>query len=88
MSHSEHYTDTGPTTAFYQGVESGEQKERERIIRLLRARVTKHHPILTMDIDDLGVLISARTHETQATAVVADLEKSDLGTNTRKGEQR
>jgi hypothetical protein len=31
MSHSENYTDTGPTSAFYQGVDA----ERERIIKLL-----------------------------------------------------
>ena len=31
MSHSETYTDTGPTSAFYQGVDA----ERERIIKLL-----------------------------------------------------
>ena len=32
MSHSESYTDTGPTSAFYQGVDA----ERERIINLLK----------------------------------------------------
>jgi hypothetical protein len=32
VSHSETYTDTGPTSAFYQGVDS----ERERIIKLLK----------------------------------------------------
>lgn len=88
MSHSEHYTDTGPTTAFYQGVESGEQKERERIINLLRARVTKHHPILTMDIDDLEALIFAGSHEVQSIPMFADAEKLDSRTNTRKGEQK
>lgn len=31
MSHSANYTDTGPTTAFYQGRDA----ERERIIKLL-----------------------------------------------------
>jgi len=31
MSHSENYTDTGPTSAFYQGVDA----ERARIIKLL-----------------------------------------------------
>jgi hypothetical protein len=31
VSHSETYTDTGPTSAFYQGVEA----ERERIIKLI-----------------------------------------------------
>jgi hypothetical protein len=35
VSHSETYTDTGPTTAYYQGVEAGEKAERERIINLL-----------------------------------------------------
>ena len=32
MSHSESYTDTGPTSAFYQGVDA----EQERIIKLLK----------------------------------------------------
>ena len=32
MSHSESYTDTGPTSAFYQGVDA----ERERIVKLLK----------------------------------------------------
>ena len=35
MSHTFDRPDTGPTTAFYQGVESGRRKERERIIELL-----------------------------------------------------
>jgi hypothetical protein len=34
MSHSDRFTDTGSTSAFYQGVES----ERERIIRLLEQK--------------------------------------------------
>lgn len=33
MSHSENYTDTGHTTAFYQGRDA----ERERIIKLLES---------------------------------------------------
>ena len=37
MSHSESYTDTGPTSAFYQGVDA----ERERIIKLLHP-LAKH----------------------------------------------
>jgi hypothetical protein len=36
MSNSESYTDTGITTAFYQGYEAGERNERERIIKLLK----------------------------------------------------
>jgi hypothetical protein len=35
MSHTFDSPDTGPTTAFYQGAESGRRKERERIIKLL-----------------------------------------------------
>lgn len=35
----------------------GAKSERERIIQKLRARVTKHHPVLTMDINDLEALI-------------------------------
>lgn len=88
MSHSEHYTDTGPTTVFYQGVESGEQKERERIIRLLRARVTAHHPILTIDISDLEALIFASSHEVQSIPMFAHPEKQDSRTNARKEEKR
>lgn len=37
--------------------------QQHRIIELLRARVTKHNPVLTIDIDELEALISARTHE-------------------------
>jgi hypothetical protein len=35
VSNSEAYTDTGITTAFYQGYEAGERNERERIIGLI-----------------------------------------------------
>jgi hypothetical protein len=35
VSHSESHTDTGITTAFYQGYEAGERNERERIIGLI-----------------------------------------------------
>jgi hypothetical protein len=35
VSHSESYTDTGPTSAFYQGVDD----ERERIIKLLQTDI-------------------------------------------------
>lgn len=36
MSHSENYTDTGRTTVFYDGMQAGIEKERERIVELLR----------------------------------------------------
>jgi hypothetical protein len=39
MSNSESYTDTGITTAFYQGYEAGERNERERIINLLENQI-------------------------------------------------
>jgi hypothetical protein len=39
MSHSETYTDTGPTSVFYQGVDA----ERERIIKLAENRVCFNH---------------------------------------------
>lgn len=35
MSHSESYQDTGPTTAFYQGVEAGRKQELDRILAIL-----------------------------------------------------
>lgn len=35
MSHSANYTDTGPTTAFYQGKEAGIREEQERILRII-----------------------------------------------------
>lgn len=35
----------------------GIKSENERIIQLLRARTTKHHPVLTMDINELEALI-------------------------------
>jgi hypothetical protein len=38
MSHSETYTDTGPTSAFYQGVAA----ERERIIKLIEETLLIH----------------------------------------------
>ena len=37
MSHTFDSPDTGPTTAFYQGVEAGRRKERERIIKLIES---------------------------------------------------
>jgi hypothetical protein len=36
MSHSEDYSDTGRTRVFYDGMQAGIQKERERIVELLR----------------------------------------------------
>lgn len=45
------------TRDYYAVVLRAKQEERERIVSLLRARVTKNHPVLTMDIDDLGALI-------------------------------
>lgn len=39
--------------------------QQQRIIQLLRAKVTKHNPVLIIDIDELEALISARTHENQ-----------------------
>lgn len=41
----------------YRYRQEGASLERERIIEILRARVTKHHPILTIDISDLETLI-------------------------------
>jgi hypothetical protein len=41
VSHSESYTDTGPTSAFYQGVDA----ERERIIKLLEPEVNRHYEL-------------------------------------------
>jgi hypothetical protein len=38
VSHSKDYEDTGPTTAYYQGVDAGIQAEQERIIKALRAK--------------------------------------------------
>lgn len=38
MSHSQNYTDTGPTTAYYQGVDA----ERERIIKLIEETLMIH----------------------------------------------
>lgn len=35
MSHSENYTDTGHTSAFYQGKDAGIRQEQERIIKLI-----------------------------------------------------
>lgn len=34
--------------------------ENERIINTLRARVTKHNPVLTMDINELEALIKEK----------------------------
>lgn len=39
------------------GYLAGEKSEQERIIKLLRARVTKHHPVLEMHIEELEALI-------------------------------
>jgi hypothetical protein len=39
VSHSESYTDTGPTSAFYQGVDA----ERERIVKLAEKRICFDH---------------------------------------------
>jgi hypothetical protein len=33
------------------------QTDRDRIMQALRARVTKHHPVLEIHIDDLEALI-------------------------------
>jgi hypothetical protein len=41
VSHSENYTDTGPTSAFYQGVDA----ERERIVKLLEPEVNRHYEL-------------------------------------------
>ena len=46
MSHSETYTDTGPTSAFYQGVEAGEKSERERIIKLMETAILQETRLL------------------------------------------
>lgn len=35
MSHSATYTDTGRTTSFYQGMDAGERKERERVLSVV-----------------------------------------------------
>lgn len=35
MSHSENYTDTGRTTVFYDGMQYGVEKERERILKII-----------------------------------------------------
>lgn len=48
MSHSENYTDTGHTTVFYDGMQAGVEKERERIIKLLENPL--HHNIQSPDI--------------------------------------
>lgn len=71
MSHSRNHTDTGPTTAFYQGVESGEQKEHERITDSL-----KRYFELTQEADEYGKITNNPEWDRGYQAAMAIVEGS------------
>ena len=58
MSHSEDFTDSGPTTAFYQGVDAGIKQERERSIKLLEDKLKN---ISVADVHEREGIFSALT---------------------------
>jgi hypothetical protein len=48
MSHSKDYEDSGPTTAYYQGLDAGIEAEQERIIKALRAKAASRTVLETL----------------------------------------
>jgi hypothetical protein len=85
MSHSESFTDTGATLAFYQGVKS----ERERILKDLTDLADRFNTSTPSSywIRDLYRFIEtqfARTHENSANPRFVDAEILDFRTNARK----
>lgn len=81
MSHSPNHVDTGPTTAFYQGLAAGINQERERILKVLNS-YAEH-----MDLCEQGCYpedCSAPMFE----VAIQEILKSDLQENVNNNGQK